>query len=131
MGSVKLILKNGPNNLVSGDISAGQILELVFDSTFDAFQVVGSSGGGSGIIPMGTSGFGATPIGTANIQVGAVGTPANTSETLLFGYSRPGNALITDGQGVRIWSWFLFNAPMRSRTFKMYFGSTVIGQFTS
>lgn len=42
----KSIKKNGTTDLASGDIAAGQILQLIYDGT--NFQVVGGAGSGSG-----------------------------------------------------------------------------------
>lgn len=119
----KSIVKNGASPLAAGDLPAGAVAELVYDGT--NLQLIGTTGGG--IIPMGTSGSGATPIGVASLQVGAVGTPASTVETTLFTYTLPANALVTNGQSVRITAWAgTTSGVTRNRTYRTYFGSTVL-----
>lgn len=57
----------------------------------------------------------------------AVGTPANTTETDLQSYALAAGLLTTNGQSVRIRASGTFAATTRSRTARLYFGATQVG----
>lgn len=66
---------------------------------------------------------------TTNIASGC--TVADTTETTLWTYSLPANALNANGRGVRITAWGTVGANADSKATKLYFGSTVIATRTS
>jgi hypothetical protein len=54
------------------------------------------------------------------------GTAANTTETDLWTYSLPANALSADAKGLRITVYYQTAANANTKTTKLYFGSTVL-----
>jgi hypothetical protein len=73
-------------------------------------------------------------LGTATAGLGGVltvstttaQTGANTTETDLWTYSLPANTLSADGYGVRITGSLSFAANVNNKTWRLYFGSTVV-----
>jgi hypothetical protein len=71
----------------------------------------------------GTSSSLATVGGTLSSNTTSTCTIANTSETDLWTYSLPANALSVDGRGVRVTAYFTYAANADTKTVKIYFGS--------
>lgn len=64
--------------------------------------------------------------GVLTTAVTSVGTDANTTEKDLWTYTLPANTLSADGRGVKITAWGSAAANANTKTWKVYFGSTVV-----
>lgn len=106
LGAVNVV-KNGSTALVSGDISAGQIVFLVYDGT--NFQVVGGGGGGGAASP---------DAGTANYRL------------FPYQFSGSGVALVGSANQVRGLRW-LNERPLDCRRISYRLANTVGGALSS
>jgi hypothetical protein len=69
----------------------------------------------------------ATVGGTLTTSTASTCTIADTNETDLWTYTLPANSLDANGRGVRVTTWGTFASTANTKTARLYFGSTVIG----
>lgn len=81
---------------------------------------------GAGQVDIDIPGGSGTDVSRLTSITTITGTPAATTETDLLNYTLPAGTLASNGQAVRIQASGTLAATTRSRTVRLYFGSTVI-----
>lgn len=86
-----------------------------FPTRLNSGDAVVASGGGEAVIG-----------GTLDVSATSAQTGANTDETTLYTYELRANTLSRDGQAVRVKAWGTTAANGNNKTFRLYFGATVL-----
>lgn len=99
----------------------------VGDSSQGLYKIAAARVGTKGTIEgqMGTSTASAPFVGTANVSTTDVGN-VGAGEDNLITYSLPANALSANGKAVRIRAWGIAANNANAKTFRLYFGTTVL-----